>query len=476
VLIHAINACLVFLVLRLLLGMAGWIEKKTAIAAGIGSLVFLIHPLQTESVSYIAGRSESLASFFTLLAYVVFLYRPEQSITWVRAIGVLLLFGIAVKTKENSVSLAGVLILTDLMWPRAISMEGMRRNWRLYALMLPGVLGAAFLIFRMLSAAGTAGFSVDNFKWYQYGFTEARAIFTYVRLAVLPIGQALDHDFPSSYTITEHGALFFLLLLACLIAAAIYWARRYPLASFGFLMYLLWLAPTSSIVPINDALVERRMYLPLMALILVACDAVDRLKLSRQALGILVAAMALAFGGLCYARNQLWGNPELLIVASGQEARHNPRPMINLANLLIEQNRCDQAIPYLQRAEKILPGNYFINASWGKTLACLGRPEEGLQHLLFAAKIQPCSEIFVMIGLLYGQMGRPADAGVALQRAVQLDKASAPAHGALAIWHENTGDLRAAEREFSINVSLAPDDQAARQGLERVRRSLASQP
>src|SRR5215467_8405542 len=201
VLIHAINACLVFLVLRRLLGMAGWIEKKAAIAAGIGSLVFLIHPLQTESVSYIAGRSESLASFFMLVAYVIFLYRPEQSITWVRAIGVLLLFGIAVKTKENSVSLAGVLILTDLMWPRALSMEGMRRNWRLYALMLPGVLGAAFLIFRMLSAAGTAGFSVDNFKWYQYGFTEARAIFAYVRLAVLPIGQALDHDFPSSYTI-----------------------------------------------------------------------------------------------------------------------------------------------------------------------------------------------------------------------------------------------------------------------------------
>src|SRR5215510_6226954 len=127
---------------------------------------------------------------------------------------------------------------------------------------------------------------------------------------------------------------------------------------------------------------------------------------------------------------------ETLIALAGQDARHNPRPMINLANMLIQHNRCGEAVPYLQRAERILPGNYFVNTSWGKTLACLGRPEEGLQHLLLAAKIQPCSQVFVLIGLLYGQMGRPGDAGVALRKAVEMDAASAEAHGALALWYE----------------------------------------
>ena len=71
--IHFLNTGLVFLVLLRLLGMAGWARTKAAAAAMIGALIFAIHPLQTEAVSYVAGRSESLASLFMLLAYVVFL-------------------------------------------------------------------------------------------------------------------------------------------------------------------------------------------------------------------------------------------------------------------------------------------------------------------------------------------------------------------------------------------------------------------
>jgi hypothetical protein len=134
VLIHVLNAALVFLALRRLLALSGWTERIAQTAAA-GALVFLIHPLQTESVSYIAGRSESLAAFFMLLAYVVFLYRPKESISWMECIVVLALFALAVKTKENAVSLAGILFLTDVFWPAPFSTRGLRRNWRLYALM-----------------------------------------------------------------------------------------------------------------------------------------------------------------------------------------------------------------------------------------------------------------------------------------------------------------------------------------------------
>src|SRR5262249_34228272 len=139
VLIHALNACLVFLIIRRLLEKADWSERQRQAGAAAGALVFLIHPLQTESVSYIAGRSESLASAFLLLAYAVFLYDRRGAISWRRALAVIVLFGLAVKTKENAVSLAGILLLTDLIGPGAVSFEGPRRNWRLYALMLPGV-------------------------------------------------------------------------------------------------------------------------------------------------------------------------------------------------------------------------------------------------------------------------------------------------------------------------------------------------
>jgi hypothetical protein len=473
-LIHVVNTCLVFLVLRRLLLIAGWTGRKIRIAACIGSAVFLIHPLQTESVSYIAGRSESLASFFLLAAYAVFLYRTADSISWRRAVVVLLLFGLAVKTKENAVSLAGILLLTDVMWPVPFSLQGVRKNWRLYALMLPGAVIAAVVIFRMLATASTAGFAVTTFKWYQYGFTEARALFTYLQLAVFPMGQSLDHDFPPSHTITQHGALVYMAVLAVVLAAAIYWRRRFPLACFGLLMFLAWLAPTSSIVPVTDPLVERRMYLAILGLILIGCDVVDRLKPSLPVAASLATVMALTFGGFCYSRNQLWGKPELLLALAAKDARSNPRPLINMSELLIKHNRCDLAVPYLERAERMLPGNYFVNASWGRALACLGHPEEGLQRLQFAARLQPTSQVYLWIGLVYGQMGRSADAGAALQEAVRREPTSAAAHGALALWYESIGNYAAAEREYRSNVALDPLDQTARISLARVSSYVAS--
>lgn len=328
----------------------------------------------------------------------------------------------------------------------------------------------------MLATAGTAGFSVATFKWYQYAFTEARAIFTYLQLAVVPIGQALDHDFPTSRTIMQHGALFYMALLAGLIWAAVRWRRSHRLACFGFLMFLIWLAPTSSIVPIDDPLVERRMYLPLLGLILIGCDLVERQKPSRPAVWGLVTAIALTFGGFCFARNQLWGKPELLIALAAEDAQHNPRPLINLAETLIKHNRCDLAVPYLQRAERILPHNYYVSVSWGRALACLGRTEEGMRHFQLAAQLKPGSQIYVWIGLLYGQMGRSDEAGTALRKAIQLDPASGDAHGALALWYESNRDFSAAEREYGRNVALNPEDEAARRGLERVSRLKSTPP
>ena len=119
--IHLLNCGLVFLVLWRLLGWGGWGPVHRKRGAVLGAMVFLIHPLQTESVSYIAGRSESLSALFVLLAYTLFLYRRKPAISWIEALAVLGLFGAALLTKENAVSLAAILILTDISWPRPFS-------------------------------------------------------------------------------------------------------------------------------------------------------------------------------------------------------------------------------------------------------------------------------------------------------------------------------------------------------------------
>ena len=273
-----------------------------------GAAIFLIHPLQTEAVSYVAGRSESLVSFFMLLAYVIFLYRREESISWLEAVAVLIVFAMAICSKENGVSLAGILVLTDVFWPAPIFAR--RREAKLAAL----PVDVARRDHRLCRGLPLAGDRADCRLFLGYSqlvsvrlHAGAGHLHVYSSL-VFPFGQSIDHDYPTSYTIGQHAAIVYLMLLAAMVAGCIWYRRRYPLLCFGLLMFLIFLAPTSSIVPIDDSLVERRMYLPLVGLILGGCEILSHV--SRRTAYYTVALAALLFGKLCYDRNQLWGEPE----------------------------------------------------------------------------------------------------------------------------------------------------------------------
>jgi hypothetical protein len=474
VLIHALNAALVFVALRRLLTLGGWAERRIAPAAA-GALVFLIHPLQTEAVSYIAGRSESLATFFMLLAYVAFLYRRKESISWSECVLVLAFFALAVLTKENAVSLAGILVLTDVFWPVPFSTRGLRQNWRLYALMVPGAMLAAAAVFRMLATASSAGFSMRGVAWYQYGFTQARVVFAYIRLALWPAGLSIDRDYAISHTVFERGAIFWLLLLAALLAACFYLRRKYPLACFGFLLFLVALAPTSSIVPIADPMVERRMYLPLLGLILIGCELSRRVRLSPPVMWSVGAVIVTLLSGWCYARNQQFSHPETLFADAAAQSTHNSRPYVHLAHTLYEEGRCEEEIPYLERADRLFANNYGIQMEWGGALECLGRLEESARRLQLAAQINPLGDAWEMLGLVYGAMNKPDESGAALRRAVQVKPDYASAHRSLAIWYEAVADYAAAEREYSRSLALDSHDRQARLGLLRVSQLLARQ-
>jgi Flp pilus assembly protein TadD len=417
--------------------------------------------LATESVSYIAGRSESLAGLFVLAAYSLYLHRREHGIRWRDAAGILALFGLGAASKENAVALAGVILLTDWIFPRA-------NVRRLYILMTPGAVLAVILVLRSLMHGGNAGFAIHEFTWYQYAFTQARAVLTYLRLALLPFGQSVDYDFPVSHTLFEHGAWAYAMALAASVGVAVWLRRRAPLLSFGWLMYLILLAPTSSVIPIADPLVERRMYLPMLGLILAVCAIAPRLRLSPPVTWSALAAVLLLLSVLTWERNVLWGQPEKLLASAAEQSVHNPRPVANLTDMMIANKHCRDALPWLERANRRLPGNYVIEASWGRALECMGQRQEALEHLNRAVAIQPGWKLYELIGLLNGEMQRMEAAGLALRMAVEMEPRAGSPHRSLALWYETTGDLAAAATEYRTAVSLDPNDMKARSGLNRV--------
>jgi len=337
----------------------------------------------------------------------------------------------------------------------------------MYLLMAPGIAAGALWVAHTLSGAQTAGFSLKEVTWYQYAFTQARAIFAYVRLSALPLGQSVDHDFPVSQTILGYGAIYFILLLAAVIIIAVWSRKRYPLACFGLLLFLILLAPTSSIVPIADPLVERRLYLPILGLILIACQIASRARWSTGTVS-LIGAMLLVLSALCYQRNQLWSRPEQVWADAVQQSTGKGRPYIGLADSLIAANRCDDAVSYLQRGEALMPRDFAIQVAWGKIFECQGKREEALEHLERAAALQPISSVYQMIGLLYCEMGRKEAAGDALHKAVELGPHNSPAHSALGLWYEWMGSTVEAEREYRQAIAIYPYSTEAEAGLDRI--------
>jgi len=275
VFLHFLNATMVYFILRKLLQLA----EAPPMLALFGAGLFLLHPLQTEAVAYIAGRSEILSAFFFLAAFLLFLYRRTTAISWPAALGVLALFGGAMTTKENTVVLPGLLILTDYFWNPGYRFEGIRGNWRLYIPMALGGIVGAVGVFRILGRADSAGFQMKGIAWYEYLFTQFRVFFVYLRLFLFPVGQTIDYDFPLSRSLFDNGAIVGLAGILALLAAAVYFRRRFPLASYGFLAFAMILAPTSSVIPIRDPVAEHRVYLPMIGLLLVTLEFARRLKM-----------------------------------------------------------------------------------------------------------------------------------------------------------------------------------------------------
>src|SRR5579884_1386739 len=227
VLLHALNAGFVYLIARKLLDWSGVKSWRMHIVALFAAALFLLHPLATESVSYVASRSETLSLSFVLAALTVFLYRKAQAISWPAALAVTALYACACLSKEHAVVFPVVLLVTDWFW----NPGGIRRNWKLYVpLAIMAAAGGAYVV-RVLATATTAGFNVRGVTWYQYFFTQCRAICEYLRLFIFPFGLNLDRDFPISRSILDYGAIVFLIVLAGITAAAWFYRKRFRLAA-----------------------------------------------------------------------------------------------------------------------------------------------------------------------------------------------------------------------------------------------------
>jgi tetratricopeptide (TPR) repeat protein len=470
-LLHFANGVLVWLALRRLLtwgGEQGW--RRDWLAAFAGGL-FLVHPLQTEAVSYVASRSETLSVFFFLAAFVVFLYRRTEAASWWIAAGVLALFAAACMTKEHGAVLLVLLLLTDYYWTPGFSLRGICRNWRLYVpIVALAALAVAYVFTRVLATTGTAGFRVKEFTWVQYFFTQCRAIWVYLRMFALPYGQNLDHEFAISRNVLDHGALFGLIGLVALVAVAWIYRKRFPMASYGVFVFLALIAPTSSVVPIVDPLVERRLYLPFIGLLLVTVGLLQHWKTSRGTLTGTLAVVLLATAFLCYQRNRLYANSIDMWTDSAAKSPAKVRPHFQLAYAYYQAGSCDRAADEFAKTAQLAKPDFSLLLDWALAYDCASRPGEALAKFREAAEIEPSAHVYSQIGMEYAKQKQYAQALDELKLAEQLDPRFAMTYFYRGNIYTEQGLPAKAAEEYRRALAADPKLQVAQDALARTGR------
>lgn len=466
VIFHLGNGVLIWLIVDRILEWAGVEAPRRRVLAIFSGALFLVHPIQTESVAYVASRSENLSVLLFNAALAAFVRRPAREAGLRTVAIVLVLFAAACVTKEHAAALPALLLLTDYFWNPGFSFDGIRRNWKVYAPIAAGAVLAGFWIIRILRVSSTAGFGMRNLTWSDYFFTQCRAIWVYLRLFLLPVGQNADHDFALSHGVLDHGALIGMLALVGVSLAAWLYRRQFPLASYGWLAFIILIAPTSSFIPIRDLLVERRLYLPFLGLLLIVCELLRRVDVARKGAIAALAAVTALYAFAAYQRNDVWSDPIAFWKDAAAGSPGKARPRFQLGYAYYGEGRCAEAAVEYERASKIEPPDYTLYVDWALAADCAQQPDVAIAKLKEAVKLERNAHAWATLGMVYAKQNRLDEALQALDAAQSADARFEPTY----VYRGNIYLLRKepakAAAEFQRALALKPDDMTARNGLD----------
>jgi len=273
--IHLTSGLALFGVLRRTpLPVAGELKSKLSEPiAFFVALLWLVHPLQTQSVTYIVQRGEALMGLFYLLTLYTVIRGAESAgrsrTGWYLAAAICC--GLGMASKEVMITAPLVVIVYDRIFLAASFKDAFRQRWPLYiAWALSGGILVGVFLFAAQKAGNqaSAGFSMPTHTTWGYARNQPEVILHYLRLVFWPFPLCLDYAWPVANTF---GRLVGPGTVVLGILAATGWALwRCPKIGFWSVWFFIVLAPTSSFIPVEDLAVEHRMYLPMVGVLVLA--------------------------------------------------------------------------------------------------------------------------------------------------------------------------------------------------------------
>ena len=454
-------------------------------AAFVATALWALHPLQTESVTCIAQRTESLCGLFYLFTLYAFarggaVLQPASenaagraeashglapaSRTWLVLSVLACALGMA--TKEVMVTAPVLVFLYD----RTFFARSFAAAWRArrgyYVALAATWLGLLALLFLGSGARGaSAGFGLGVTGW-TYLLKQGEAVLLYLRLAVWPYPLVLDYG-----TAVGSAGPFFLVQGFAVVAllAATGWALvRRPVLGFGGAWFFLILAPSSSVVPlVTQTMAEHRMYLPLAAIVAPGAVALF-VRVGARAAWVLGGAVLLG-GAATIARNADYREVVTIWAETVRRRPDNPRAHHNLALALHHGGRAAAAHAHFARAVALDPAYVVGHYNWGVALLADSRVAEATAAFGTTVRLAPDhADAHRQLARLAEHRGRLADAENHFNAVLRLAPDDLDAHRRLGLLLARAERLAPAEAHFRAVLRLEPADADAHANLGNV--------
>ncbi|OGF59946.1 MAG: hypothetical protein A2Y62_07830 [Candidatus Fischerbacteria bacterium RBG_13_37_8] len=436
ILIHIINAVLVYIVVRKIMVL---IAKKgegrdISLFALITALLFLVHPIQTQAVTYIVQRYTSLAAMFSLiaiLAYIKFRTAPSRQYLYygISLASTLL----AIKSKENTATLPLMIAAIELIFFK-YKLPSIAKKM---ILLLPFfiVLAAIPLSFMNFDAQDRSmsevlrefqetSYETKLITRTQYLLTEFRVIITYLRMLVLPYHQSLHHLYPVSYSLFETGTFFSFLFIVAIIVGALLTAKNHFDIAFGALWFFLFLLVESSVIPIQDVIFEHRLYLPSIGFFTACVGGLFYLmnRCNRKVIIILIIGVVITFSVLTYMRNMTWKDEVTIWKDVAKKYPGNVVAHASIGAAYAKLERCDEAVEELKRALEIDSNFEKAHNNLAVCYFKKGLMEEAAEEYRNTIRLNPHNiKAYYNLGSLYYNTGKIKDALAILLIAETMD-------------------------------------------------------
>ena len=424
--------------------------EATPLAGAIATL-WALHPLQTQVVTYLSQRTESLMALFYLLTLYCFIRGAEARSSFWYPLAVLACV-LGVLSKEVIATAPLMVLLYDRTFVAGSFAGAWRLRWRLYTVLAATWIPLAFFLIGVRDRGVGYGLGVP---WFQYALTECKAIIVYLGLSVWP--QTLIFDRGVTLVSGLGAALPFVFGLVVILGATSWalWAR--PVLGFVGAWFFVILAPTSSVVPvIQQPIAENRPYLPLAAVITLVVIGL-RVSLDRRVAWIVCAALAVVSAFATIRRNRDFVSEISIWTDTVAKAPGNARAHYNLGVALDYAGRTPEAVVHYRNALTVEPNHVEAKNNLGNALVEQGSIAEGIALLEGALRLRPAyADAHYNLGNALLHSGRPADAIRRYQASLRIEAKQPKARNNMGVAMLQTGRVLEAMREFELSLTLNP--------------------